>query len=224
MPEVNTNDATLPGGYAPLRCVGSPGRVAESGKAPGLFGRSALVPPREWWRAAWTPGKCEFKSRPAHFLYHRDTYPPLMVLTAEVSVSTTNNIGSKARRGVMKFLKQGADRGFAESVDKVPVSSGQLQANMFSPEMQDGKIVWGVRGADHARPIEEGTDPFWPPIAPLKTWARRVTGDEDFAYYVQWKIANEGIESQPYIAPGREEQINWYRKNDAGEWIQRELD
>jgi len=55
--------------------------------------------------------------------------------------------------------------------------------------------------APHAVYIEYGTLPHYPPIAPLKAWARRKLGDESAAWAVQKKIGKEGTKAQPFMEP-----------------------
>ncbi len=70
------------------------------------------------------------------------------------------------------------------------------------------RIVIGTN-VDHGQPIEEGTDPFFPPPSELRGWARRQLGDEDAAYPVARSISETGIEAQPYLAPALEDNIQW---------------
>lgn len=150
-----------------------------------------------------------------------------MVINVSVNVSKVDNMGAKTREGVLEYLKTGADKGVAIASDRVPVdrgAGGGLLSGIFDPEIINGNVVWGVRGMPHARPIEEGTAPFHPPVRPLVEWAERVAGDPGLGYYVALhKIPEEGIDAQPYIAPGREAQIHWYRSHDASDFIDREL-
>jgi hypothetical protein len=60
--------------------------------------------------------------------------------------------------------------------------------------------VWGY-DAEHTLYVEKGTAPHWAPIDALKGWARRVLGSERAAWAVQWKIAREGTDPQPFIGP-----------------------
>jgi hypothetical protein len=48
--------------------------------------------------------------------------------------------------------------------------------------------------------------------------------DESFAYYVQWKIEQEGVEASPYLRPGAEAQSNWYSSHDISGYIEDELE
>jgi hypothetical protein len=110
-------------------------------------------------------------------------------------------------------------------MEVVPEDRGTLRMSMaqFTPEVRNGEIVWGVGDQPHAAPIEFGTEPYWPPIKPLVEWAERVAGDPSLGYYVQWKIAQEGIDSQPYLRPGAEVQKEWYQTHNPSDYIEDEL-
>jgi hypothetical protein len=94
----------------------------------------------------------------------------------------------------------------------------------FPPEWtSDGILRWGYR-ANHAKPQEFGTDPYYPPLQPLLEWSQRVSGAKGLGFYVaRHKIPEEGIDAQPYARPGREKQSQWYRANDVGRFIEEEL-
>lgn len=114
---------------------------------------------------------------------------------------TSKDAADAVRRGKRRMLMDLADRGFAKSQEEAPVDTGQLQQSGVPPtELDDGSVVWGYN-ADYARPVEEGSEPHWPPIEPLRGWARRVLGDESAAYAVQAKIAAKGTPAQPFVAP-----------------------
>lgn len=142
-----------------------------------------------------------------------------------VSVSSsTKNVSGAFDGAYRKWLKDGADKGFAHSQEEVPVDRGAagLQGSGFVPEFRGNEIVWGYTAA-HAEPMEFGTRPFWPPTQPLVEWGERVAGDPSVGFYAQWKIAQEGITAQPYLNPGAEEQQRWYRENDFDDYMERRL-
>ena len=86
------------------------------------------------------------------------------------------------------------------------------------------QIRWGVRDTPYARPMEEGTAPFHPPLEPLLEWSQRVTGEKGLGYYVALhKIPTEGITAQPYIAPGVRSQVSWYDSHSPKKYIDREF-
>ncbi len=142
-----------------------------------------------------------------------------------VDLKGVDNVGAKAKRGIERFLLDGAQRGQNVAMENVPEDRGNLRHSMaqFVPEVRDGDVVWGVGSQPHALPMEFGTDPFWAPIQPLKEWAKRQGADEGLAYYVQWKIAQEGISEQPYLRPGAEAQASWYSRNQISDYIDSEL-
>lgn len=52
-----------------------------------------------------------------------------------------------------------------------------------------GNVQTSVR---YAQPVETGSKPHWPPIAPLRLWAKRKLGDERLAFAVARAIARRG--------------------------------
>ena len=142
-----------------------------------------------------------------------------------VERSGVDELGEKVRDGVYDYLLDGAQAGQNKSMEEVPEDRGTLRMSMaqFVPEVRDGDVIWGIGDQPHAAPIEFGTDPYWPPIDPLKEWANRVGGDESLAYAVQYKIAQEGISEQPYLRPGADEQARWYTNHNASEYIEDRL-
>ena len=151
-----------------------------------------------------------------------------MVINVSVNVSKIDNMGAKTRAGVLEYLKTGADKGVAVASDRVPVdrgAGGGLLSGIFEPEVENDRVVWGIRDMPHARPIEEGTAPgHYPPLEPLQEWAQRIGKDKGFGWWVaRVKIPEEGIEPQPYIAPGRDAQLRYYRSHDASDFIDRQF-
>ena len=82
---------------------------------------------------------------------------------------------------------------------EAPVDTGRLRNSITILERKEGKIVVGVN-AKYGAALQGGTDPYWPPIEPLKRWARMKLGAESLAYAVQQKIAKEGITANPYVS------------------------
>jgi hypothetical protein len=143
-----------------------------------------------------------------------------------VSLDGIENIGPKVRTGVERFMLDGAQAGQNRAMEEVPEDRGNLRQSMaqFVPEVRDGDVVWGVGGQSHALPMEYGTDPgHIPPIRPLIEWSRRQGMDEGFAWYVQHKIEEEGVEPHPFLRPGAETQSNWYSSHDISNYIDKEL-
>jgi hypothetical protein len=86
-----------------------------------------------------------------------------------------------------------------EEIDKASpypaVDTGGLR-NSVKTDLRGPAVIVD---APHAAPINNGTRPFWPPLAPLLTWVIRkgLADDEDdaeqIARAIQFKIAREGI-------------------------------
>ena len=142
-----------------------------------------------------------------------------------VSLDGIEDIGPKVRAGVERFMLDGAQAGQNRAMEEVPEDRGNLRQSMaqFVPEVRDGDVVWGVGGQPHALPMEYGTDPFWPPIQPLIEWARRQGEDTGLAYYVQWKIAQEGIDAQPFAEPGAKAAKEWLGTHGLADYIDDEF-
>ena len=146
------------------------------------------------------------------------------MIQIDVDIDVQDRIGAKAKRGVEKFLLDGAQAGQNMAMEHVPEDRSNLRMSMaqFVPEVRGNEVVWGST-APHTLPIEKGTQPFWPPAKPLVEWANRIGMDDSFGYYVQWKIAQEGIESQPFLEPGAEAQAAWYSRKNVNDYIDNEL-
>ena len=146
-----------------------------------------------------------------------------MALNVDIDVTVSKDASGAIDRGTKKFLRDGADRGFAHSQELVPEDRGTLRQSGFQPTWDsEGNLRYGYR-AEHAPYMEFGTDAYWPPIGPLRDWAERVSGDPGLAYYVQQKIASDGIDAQPYLRPAARKQQQWYSSREIGNYIESEL-
>ncbi len=139
------------------------------------------------------------------------------MLGAEVSLDVEIN-SEDVLQAHRKRLKKAGELGFAVSQEEVPVDRGTLKQSGFQPEFRGNDLVFGYTQA-YARPIEEGTGPYWAPVQPLREWADRVLGDPDIGYAVQQKIAKEGITAQPYLAPAKERMEQWLNSHGLGEFL-----
>lgn len=107
--------------------------------------------------------------------------------------------------------------------DIVPHDAGLLRASI-NPKIDPSPIpMWGKVGPSlkYGLFVELGTKPHWPPIGPLKGWARR-HGVSPYA--LQAAIAKRGTRAQPFMRPALEkskEDIDKY-VTEAGAAIQRE--
>lgn len=88
----------------------------------------------------------------------------------------------------------------------VRVDRGGLR-NSITHELDPDGLGGRAGTAIEYGPAEEfGSRPHWPPIEPLKDWARRHGMEESAAYAIAAKIAREGTEAAPFLFPAFEEE------------------
>lgn len=92
------------------------------------------------------------------------------------------------------------------------VQEGARGSKLLAP-VNDGNLRDSIRGewrglggrwfsdVPYAPYVENGSRPHWPPIDPLKEWARKVLGDEDAGYAIAASIAKNGTKAQPMFRP-----------------------
>jgi len=101
-------------------------------------------------------------------------------------------------------------RGTAD--EAAPVDEGRLSSSIEGVTTVIGgtllRIVIGTN-LEYAQPLEEGTDPFFPPPSALRGWAGRVLGDEDLAYPVAASIAETGIDEHRFLRKGLHENLTY---------------
>lgn len=129
------------------------------------------------------------------------------MIGAKVEVKRNESGSDALKQGLEESILDAADAGFEKSQQNIsngPTDTGKLLQSGIQPRQnRDGSVEWGY-AAEYARYVEFGTAPHWPPIEPLKGWARRVLGDESLAYAVQKSIAENGTPAQPFFRPGVE--------------------
>jgi hypothetical protein len=145
-------------------------------------------------------------------------------VSQEINVSAEDVVEAHRER-----LKSAGELLFAVSQEKVPHDRGTLQDSGFGPEFRGNDVIVGYTAA-HARPMEEGTGPFTPPLEPLLRWGDRnfstdrtadeVLEDLDengwhpgiFSHpgaAVWSKIRSKGLDPHPYLAPAAERAEEW---------------
>lgn len=144
------------------------------------------------------------------------------MIGVDVSASSIDDLGERVARGVRTGMRDAADAGFAVSQEEAPVDRGTLLQSGQPPAWRGDVLRWGYT-ADHARVVEEGSVPHYPPIDPLKGWARRVLGDEGAAYAVQEAIVKEGTPAQPYVEPGVQAQVRELQQRGLSPYVDDEL-
>lgn len=150
-----------------------------------------------------------------------------MAISVSIERTIDTDLPVNVRNGIRRYSQDGMQYGFSIAFEEAPEdrgAGGGLKAGMFEPEWRGDKLVWGVADKPHALPMEEGTDPFYPPVAPLIEWSERVSGDKGLGFYVaKHKIPEEGIDAQPYMEPGAEAAIDWFDRNSASDYISDEF-
>lgn len=88
-----------------------------------------------------------------------------------------------------------------EARERAPVDTGRLRNNIM--RQIDSSLVprWGLVGTDvhYSVYVHQGTRPHWPPIAPIRAWARRHRVNP---YAVQRAIARRGTRARPFLRDG----------------------
>lgn len=132
--------------------------------------------------------------------------------------SDINITAQEVREAERQRRMDAATKGFAVANELVPEDRGTLRQSMFQPERRGDDVVYGAT-APYAEPMEFGTDPFVPPLRPLKEWAGRVLGDESLGYPVQQKIAEEGVNAHPFLRPSAEEAQAYLATHPLSDYI-----
>lgn len=127
------------------------------------------------------------------------------MISVQTRVRKQTDAAKAVQEGVddalMDAVTAGSNR-MQEIVAAEATDTGQLLRSHILPErLSDGSIVTGF-AAEYAKWVDRGTRPHWMPIQPLLGWARRTLGDEDAAYAVQRKIADEGTDPVHFMREG----------------------
>lgn len=145
-----------------------------------------------------------------------------MVVAVKINLKNRNP-SSAFRKGQKKYLQDSAAKGSAVGQEHAPEDRGKLRQSRIDPEWRGNTLVWGW-DAPYAAAQNEGTEPFYPPVEPLKEWAERQGKDPGFGYYVQQKIGEEGIEPKLFAQEGAKAQKRWLQSKDFGSYIDKFLD
>lgn len=111
--------------------------------------------------------------------------------------------------------------------EHMPVFTGLARSSTHGETFIKGNRYLGTAGNELAyiAPLEEGTDPHWPPIAPLLIWARRKLGDEKIAYAIQKKISVAGTKGAHMFETAEKEKKNEIKQilNNAVRSVERKV-
>lgn len=144
------------------------------------------------------------------------------MLNVDVGLELDLDVSGGVDRATRRYLQDAMQYGHSVASEEAPEDRGQLRRSIYPPEWSGDEIRFGAT-APHARPIEEGTDPFLAPKRPLLEWGDRVAGDPGLGMAVWHKIRKEGIDAQPYMEPGAEAAKSWMERNDFSGYLEDEL-
>ena len=100
------------------------------------------------------------------------------------------------------------EKGAEEYRRRVSKDLGNLEESIDHRVEVSGSTltVWfGTDDTPKAAALEFGTNPFTPPISPLRDWAARQLGSAEAAWGVQEKISREGLEEREWLKDAFEE-------------------
>lgn len=138
-----------------------------------------------------------------------------MQVSLDVEIPKTGILAGQGSELVAKELEAAIEWGVMKAqqaiVPRAPINNGQLrqgwQTQIFGSPAGDQIMGTLYNPMAHALPMETGTRPFWPPLAPLEQWAKRkfsVDGAQarSIAFLVARKISREGIKGRHFFADG----------------------
>lgn len=99
-----------------------------------------------------------------------------------------------------------------EAIDLAPVNTGELRASIGIEYSKMGLAAVIGTNAPHAKWIEKGRGPGFPPLAPILYWVQRKLGIRDktaksVAFLIARKIARVGFKAQPFLGPAYDRAI-----------------
>ena len=132
-------------------------------------------------------------------------------VTADQFAAIMEGLPEKFEQAAIRGLRSAAMRLEGMVVDEIrtaepnpAVAQGELASSVVTTRVEDGSIV--KVEAPHGAMMEEGTRPHFPPLQPLRDWAR-VKGfatDDESADRIAWavaiKISKHGIAPRHFFA------------------------
>lgn len=115
----------------------------------------------------------------------------------------------------MEFMQWVFTRSQEIIVENGSSDTGGLLISGNPPEHVGDKIKFSY-DAPHAFPIEYGTDPHHPPVAPIIRWVQRKLGVRNkkkasrIAWAIATKIKKHGTDAHPFVRPAMHDGIIAY--------------
>lgn len=107
------------------------------------------------------------------------------------------------------FVRKAAFEIQARAVELAPSNFGRLR-NSITVDVKSRPFSGDVTASvgsnlKYAAPVEFGSKPHWPPLAPILLWTRRklhppARQARSIAFLIQRKIARHGTPAQPYLS------------------------
>jgi hypothetical protein len=109
--------------------------------------------------------------------------------------------------------------------DAPAVDTGQLRASVKIESFSDGFARRVGTDLEHGKYVEYGTGPHFPPLEPIREWARRHGLPESAAYPIARAIAQRGTPAKPWLYPAFEQERSGFEKliREAWQKVSREL-
>jgi len=123
-------------------------------------------------------------------------------MTTEFKVEITKTDPDIVTDAMKKALYKSMVKMKELAIRKAPIDLGGLRAGIkLEPNSKTSDNYTLSDGVEYGVHMEYGTRAHWVPIAPLIDWARRHGGDEGFAYAIQRKISQVGVNAHPFFRP-----------------------
>lgn len=125
----------------------------------------------------------------------------------------------------MDFMQYMFTRSQENIIESGSSDTGGLLISGIPPHIEGDEIKFSY-DAPHAVPIEYGTDPHMPPVAPIIRWVQRKLGvfNKKKASRIAWAIAmnikKNGTDAKPFLRPAKNDTVVAYgltqKSNNVG--------
>ena len=137
--------------------------------------------------------------------------------------ATIELIGSEELRRAMRdpefvkgpatnFIRSVAFEVLGHAQQNAPSNFGRLRNSLTVDLKSRTGQVSATVGSNlvYAKPVEYGSKPHWPPLAPIELWVRRklrvpAARSKSVAFLVARKISRHGTPAQPFLGPALEQ-------------------
>jgi soluble lytic murein transglycosylase-like protein len=109
--------------------------------------------------------------------------------------------------------------------DAPSVDTGAYRASAKIETFSNGFAKRVGSDSSYARPVEFGSAPHFPPLDPIREWARRHGIPESAAYAIALNISRRGTPAKPALFPAFEQERSGFEKliREAWQTISRQM-